>query len=59
MDKRDKTLIIIAIVAMVVYFLAIMALKVFSEEEMKSMPFSKLLIKLNKKMNGETNGKNT
>ena len=59
LQESLTALIIIAIVAMVVYFLAIMALKVFSEEEMKSMPFSKLLIKLNKKMNGETNGKNT
>ena len=52
-------IIIIATIAMIVYLLAIMVLKVFTEEEMKSMPLSKILIGLNKKMNGDTNERNT
>ena len=38
--------------AVVVYFLAILTLGVFSREELKSLPLSGLLLKINDKING-------
>lgn len=44
---------VIGIIAGTVYFLAVLTLKVFSREELKSLPLSGLLIKINDKINGE------
>lgn len=50
-------IVIIGIIAATVYFMAIIALNVFSDEELKSLPLSKFLIAINNKMNGNnTNG---
>ena len=43
----------IGVAAMAVYFLAVLALGVFSREELKSLPLSKLLLKFNDKIRGE------
>ncbi len=43
---------VIGVIAGIVYFLAVLTLKVFSREELKSLPLSGLLIKINDKING-------
>lgn len=46
--------ICVGVSALLVYFLAVLALNVFSREELKSLPLSGLWLKLNDKMKGET-----
>ena len=42
----------VAAAALVIYFLTLLATRVFSEEELASMPLSGVLIRLNRKING-------
>ena len=47
---------IISVAAGIIYFLAVLTLGVFSREELKSLPMSGLLIKINDKINGGNDG---
>lgn len=49
----------IGAIAMTVYGLSVLVLKVFSEEELKSLPLSKILVQINRKINGGANGTET
>lgn len=54
-DKLQRSYAAVAVtgvIAGIVYFLAVLTLGVFSREELKSLPLSGLLIKLNDKING-------
>ncbi len=44
--------IIVGIISMIVYAIALFVLKVFSKEELKSMPFGSFLLRLDNKING-------
>lgn len=47
------SLIIIGACGLLVYFLAVMSLGLFTKEELTSMPFSKILIKINNAVKGD------
>jgi FtsH-binding integral membrane protein len=49
----------ICILSAAVYFIAVMALRVFSREELKSLPMSKLLLYIDLKLNGGNNERGT
>lgn len=52
LQSSKAAVIIVGIFSMVVYLIALLVLKVFSKEELKSMPFSKFLMRLDDKING-------